>query len=223
MISSIKSKIESLNLNYKKEMLILGVANFFLVVVLGLIIYFKPSIIFISGILIMICGFNYYYLNRYNQLLRKREFKLNLEFIEVFSYLRIYLYNDETVYAALKAINDFSSNLMKERIDNLLEEIDNDKSIKPFMNFASKFSNKTIEEVMISLYEIINSGNSDLYLNQFVKNFEDFKNRIEQNEEHKRIKYFETINMLSIVGSGLIIVVLALSVVSLLGEITNGF
>lgn len=223
MLNSLKMKIESLNLNYKKEITVLGIINALLLVLLIVVVILKPSIVFIAGIVFMDLVFNYYYLNRYNQMLRKREFKLNLEFIEVFSYLRIYLYNNETVYIALKTINDFASSLMKERIDTLLLEIDSDKSVSPFMNFASKFSNKTIEEVMISLYEITNSGNSDLYLNQFVKNFEDFKNRIEQNEENKRIKYFETINMLSIVGSGLIIIVLALSVVSLLGEITSGF
>ena len=70
---------------------------------------------------------------------------------------------------------------------------------------------------------MVNSGNKDIYLNQFIKVFEDFKTRNEEENEEKRYRKFDTLNMLSIVGSGYIMVILALCIVSLLGEATNGF
>ena len=112
---------------------------------------------------------------------------------------------------------------MKERLDQLLADIDEDKTVQPFISFARLFQNKVIEEVMISLYEMVNSGNKDIYLNQFVKVFEDFKTRNEQEAEEKRYRKFDTLNMLSVVGSGYIMIVLSLTIISLLGEATNGF
>ena len=112
---------------------------------------------------------------------------------------------------------------MKDRIEQLLSDIDEDKTVQPFITFARLFQNKVIEEVMIALYEMINSGNKDIYLNQFVKVFEDFKTRNKQEAEEKRYRKFDTLNMLSVVGSGYIMIVLSLTIISLLGEATNGF
>lgn len=219
----LKTKIEELNLNYKKEMSVLFLVDLILIAFGISLIFLKISIIFTSGCLLGALLFSFYYLNRYNTMLNEREKKLDNEFIEIFSYLRIYLYNEETVYTALKNIKEFASERMIERLDTLLSDIDNDKSIQPFLTFAKLFKNKVIEEVMISLYEMVEGGNKDIYLNQFIKIFEDFKNRTETEEEEKRYRKFDTINMLSILGSGYIMIVLSLCVISLLGEATNGF
>lgn len=220
---NLKRKIEELNLNYKKEISILFLIDLFLIAIGIALMFLKMSILFTAGCILGAMLFSFYYLNRYKVMLDEREKKLDNEFIEIFSYLRIYLYNEETVYTALKNIKEFASERMIERLDTLLSDIDNDKSIQPFLTFAKLFKNKVIEEVMISLYEMVEGGNKDIYLNQFIKIFEDFKNRTETEEEEKRYRKFDTINMLSILGSGYIMIILSLCVISLLGEATNGF
>ena len=156
-------------------------------------------------------------------MLLKKELALDDEFIEIFSYLKIYIANKESVYKALTNIKEFASPRMLERLDDLTNEIDNDKTIQPFINFARKFKNKVIEEVMIALFELINNGNNEAYLNQFIKIFEDFKNRRENEDKDKRFRLFDTINMMSLVGSGYIMIILSFCVIQLLGEATNGF
>lgn len=222
-MKKIKNLIEGLNLNYKKEIGILLAIDIFLILGLVGILFLNISFIFIAIYALMIPIFNYYYLNRYQVLKHKKELKLDNEFIELFSYIRIYLFNQETVYTSLKNILEFSSPKMKERIEGLLGSIDEDKTIQPFIDFARLFQNKLIEEVMISLYEMVNTGNSELYLNQFIKVFEDFKNRYEKDKETKRYDKFDRYNMLSLVGSGMIMIILSLAVISLVGEVSNGF
>ncbi len=222
-MKSLRKKIEDLNLNFVKEISILCSINFVLILGVILLFIFNFSIILPIGIILVTIFFNFSYLNRYNQIIKKQQVKLDNEFIEIFSYLRIYLFNQETVYTALKNIIDFASEEMKERLNQLLNDIDNDKSIQPFINFAKLFNNKIIEEVMISLFEMVNNGNNELYLTQFIKVFEDFKNRNEKEAENNRINGLDTLNMLSILGSGLIMIILSFAVINLLGEATNGF
>ncbi len=222
-MKNLRQKIESLSLNFAKEMSILAVVNVLLIAALIAMFFINLSILVIIGIAITIVAFNLFYLNRYNTMILNKEKKLDNEFIEIFSYLRIYLYNEETVYSALKNISEFASPKMKDRIEQLLSDIDEDKTVQPFITFARLFQNKVIEEVMIALYEMVNSGNKDIYLNQFIKVFEDFKTRSEDENEEKRYRKFDTLNMLSVVGSGYIMVILALCIVTLLGEATNGF
>ena len=222
-MNKLKEKIAKLNLNFQKEMLTLGIIDFILLALGVALYFFNISYVVIILVFLGIIVFSFYYLNRYDSMLLKKELALDDEFIEIFSYLKIYIANKESVYKALTNIKEFSSPRMLERLDDLTNEIDNDKTIQPFINFARKFKNKVIEEVMIALFELINNGNNEAYLNQFIKIFEDFKNRRENEDKDKRFRLFDTINMMSLVGSGYIMIILSFCVIQLLGEATNGF
>ena len=222
-MNKLKEKISKLNLNFQKEMLTLGIIDFILLALGVALYFFNISYLVIILVFLGIIVFSFYYLNRYDSMLLKKELALDDEFIEIFSYLKIYIANKESVYKALTNIKEFASPRMLERLDDLTNEIDNDKTIQPFINFARKFKNKVIEEVMIALFELINNGNNEAYLNQFIKIFEDFKNRRENEDKDKRFRLFDTINMMSLVGSGYIMIILSFCVIQLLGEATNGF
>ncbi len=222
-MNKLKEKIAKLNLNFQKEMLTLGIIDFILLALGVALYFFNISYLVIILVFLGIIVFSFYYLNRYDSMLLKKELALDDEFIEIFSYLKIYIANKESVYKALTNIKEFASPRMLERLDDLTNEIDNDKTIQPFINFARKFKNKVIEEVMIALFELINNGNNEAYLNQFIKIFEDFKNRRENEDKDKRFRLFDTINMMSLVGSGYIMIILSFCVIQLLGEATNGF
>lgn len=222
-MNKLKEKIAKLNLNFQKEMLTLGIIDFILLAFGVALYFFNISYLVIILVFLGIIVFSFYYLNRYDSMLLKKELALDDEFIEIFSYLKIYIANKESVYKALTNIKAFASPRMLERLDDLTNEIDNDKTIQPFINFARKFKNKVIEEVMIALFELINNGNNEAYLNQFIKIFEDFKNRRENEDKDKRFRLFDTINMMSLVGSGYIMIILSFCVIQLLGEATNGF
>ena len=221
-MQKLKSKIESLNLDFSKEMMKLGVINLILIVGIVVLSIFKFNVIAISLLLGALVIFNYFFLTRYSKIEKEKKVKLDESFIEVFSFLRIYLSNKETVYHSLNEVKAFADSTLEEKLELLINQIDEDKSIKPYIEFASIFQDKVIEEVMIALYEITNSGSSDIYLNQFNKIFEELKTRIENEKSYKRIKFFDNLNIFSIVGSGIIMVTLSFAVISLLGGIING-
>lgn len=222
-MNKLKEKMAKLNLNFQKEILTLSIIDLILLA-LGVVLYFfNVSYLVIILLALGIIVFSFFYLNRYDSMLLKKELALDDEFIEIFSYLKIYISNKESVYKALMNIKEFASPAMLQRLDDLTNEIDNDKTIQPFITFSRKFKNKVIEEVMIALFELINNGNNEAYLNQFIKIFEDFKNRREREDKDKRFRLFDSINMMSLVGSGYIMIILSFCVIQLLGEATNGF
>lgn len=212
-----------LNLDPKKEFLKLVIGNLLIVVISILLIFFLKSLFYLAVLVLGVILFTYCFFYRYDQIEDNKRRKLEIEFVEVFSYLRIYLVNKETVYTALKKANEYTSKEMNQLINNFLIKIDEDKSILPFLEFGRYFKNKTIEEVMISLYQMIDGGYADNYLNQFILIFENLRKRTDEENSHLRLKKLQNLNLLSLVGSGYLMMVMLIVIVSIIGELTNGF
>lgn len=218
-MKKLKEKINFLNKNYKTEITRLLIIDFLICVsFIFLIIYSKNLLILIYffGILVV---FNFFYLSRYQRIINKNNANLINEFINTFSYFRIYISNNMNAYNAFKEVSKYSSPFIKTKLLVLLDEIDEDKSLKPYMNFAKNFNNKKVEEVMIAIYEMVNEGNSENYLNQFTSVFTSFKARVEKTNQEKRFSKFNLINAMSMGGMMLIMILIMLSIVNMVGEI----
>lgn len=218
-MKKLKEKINFLNKNYKTEITRLLIIDFLICVsFIFLIIYSKNLLILVYffGILVV---FNFFYLTRYQRIINKNNANLINDFINTFSYFRIYISNNMNVYNAFKEVSKYSSPFIKTKLLVLLDEIDEDKSLKPYMNFAKNFNNKKVEEVMIAIYEMVNEGNSENYLNQFTSVFTSFKARVEKTNQEKRFSKFNLINAMSMGGMMLIMILIMLSIVNMVGEI----
>lgn len=218
-MKKLKEKINFLNKNYKTEITRLLIIDFLICVsFIFLIIYSKNLLILIYffGILVV---FNFFYLTRYQRIINKNNANLINDFINTFSYFRIYISNNMNAYNAFKEVSKYSSPFIKTKLLVLLDEIDEDKSLKPYMNFAKNFNNKKVEEVMIAIYEMVNEGNSENYLNQFTSVFTSFKSRVEKTNQEKRFSKFNLINAMSMGGMMLIMILIMLSIVNMVGEI----
>lgn len=218
-MKKLKEKINFLNKNYKTEITRLLIFDFLICVsFIFLIIYSKNLLILIYffGILVV---FNFFYLTRYQRIINKNNANLINDFINTFSYFRIYISNNMNAYNAFKEVSKYSSPFIKTKLLVLLDEIDEDKSLKPYMNFAKNFNNKKVEEVMIAIYEMVNEGNSENYLNQFTSVFTSFKARVEKTNQEKRFSKFNLINAMSMGGMMLIMILIMLSIVNMVGEI----
>lgn len=185
--------------------------------------FFTQSLLYLSLVLIVGLGFIYLAFKRYDYMIENRRRNLEMEFIEVFSYLRIYLSNKESVYRSLKQSSEYTSIEMKREITHFLERIDEDKSILPFIEFGNSFKNKVIEEVMISLYQMIDGGFTENYLNQFIALFDNFKSRFLKEDMLNRYKKMDVFTTLSLLGSGYILMTMLLVIVNIIGGMTNGF
>lgn len=218
-MKKLKEKINFLNKNYKTEITRLLITDFLICVsFIFLIIYSKNLLILVYffGILVV---FNFFYLTRYQRIINKNNANLINDFINTFSYFRIYISNNMNAYNAFKEVSKYSSPFIKTKLLVLLDEIDEDKSLKPYMNFAKNFNNKKVEEVMIAIYEMVNEGNSENYLNQFTSVFTSFKARVEKTNQEKRFSKFSLINAMSMGGMMLIMILIMLSIVNMVGEI----
>lgn len=173
--------------------------------------------IFIGTILITL------FFKRYNTLEERRRINLELEFIEVFSYLRIYLSNSENVYRALLQASEYTSNEMKSEITRFIKAIDEDKTIIPFVEFSKLFKNKVIEEVMISLYQMIDGGFTGNYLTQFISLFDNFKARYLNEDLVNRYKKMDLFTTFSLFGGAYIMFVILILIVNVIGGVISGF
>jgi len=216
-MKKLKNKIENLGLNYKKEMIMffIGFSLIVLLAIVSLMVLKNALSSLLAFFLLVVFTFVYFY--RYSVMEDSKKTKNIDNFIEYFSYFRIYIFNGESVYSALEKTLEFSDYQIKGYVEGLISEINDDKTIAPFMRFSNFFNNKLIEEIMISIYEMIENGNDSNYINQFTSLFEDFKLRTNKENEAKRLGKFDKYTMSSLVGSGIIMIILVYGIINLIG------
>lgn len=217
-MKKLKDKIEKLGYSFKKEATIfLILTTLLLLIISAIFIYLKQFFVLVIGLTLLIIfpiAYFYKYVNKDEYLNRK---KVN-DFINAFSFFRIYILNGDSVYQALNKTIEFANDEIKSLLEGLVLEINEDKTVTPFINFSHNFESKLVEEIMISTYEMIDNGNNSNYLNQFTNIFENFKNRINKENEEKRFNKFDKYCNSSLVGSGLIMIIILFGILNLLGE-----
>lgn len=221
MKKSYKERIENLGLNYTKEVLTLGIMIFTLIII-TIVGYFllRTNIILIIGIFLAII-LTFLYLSRYSNIEKNNEINHIDELISLLTYFEIFISNKNNVYTSFKMLLPYSSSFMSESINSLLLQIDNDKSVSPYINFASKFNAKIIESLMLSIYQMVDNGENDKQFDEFNALFSGIsKDRyISKIEEHKR--KLDSSSSYPLFGAGAIIIILAFSIFSIMGDLVN--
>jgi hypothetical protein len=144
------------------------------------------------------------------------------EFISVFTYFKIYLKNGLSVYDSLLEVRQYCSPWMYAQFDILINEIDGDKSILPYMNFAKKFNNNVVEEIMITIYQMVDDGTNYKYLSSFTYIFDEFKKNIETNNIEKENRSMGSKTTLCLIGSAIFTLAIMLGVIGMLGATLSG-
>ncbi len=211
-----------LGLSPKKEFFIFGTVNLVLVclAIVGKIML-KNNIFLLIGPGIAVI-FSILFLTRYETAINKINSDNLLEFSDLFGFFRIYIKNGYNVYNALKEISNFANDNLRELLEQLLTEIDNDKSVQPFINFARNFDEIIVEELMISIYQMIDEGEQSNYLVQFEFIFDKFSENLTAKELKKKDSRLATLSSSALVGSCFLIVVIAIGIVGVVGDLTNG-
>lgn len=220
-MGKLKNNIEYLGLSYKKEILKIILFNLIIIgLTIGAYFIFDQPFAFIVVIIIGLF-INYFLISSYsskkNQLLRMRED----EFVAIISYFKIFISNRSNVYHSLECLIPYASMWMGNEIQNLLNDIDVDKSVKPFVRFASNFNSPTIENVMISIYQMVDEGESENRLTQFTFTFETYAKEHKNQLIDSKQKSLDTINMFPLVGAGAMTMILMLSILTVIGDLSN--
>lgn len=152
----------------------------------------------------------------------KEEQALRKEFVNLFGFLEVYLSNRIPPYTALQRLIPFASESMGKRINDLIEGIDEDKSVAPYVRFASSFSSFAIKEVMISVYLIGEMGFESEYLAQFHLLFASFSEQEKRDQMDKKGKRLGNLQFFPLVGSALTMLMVTVGIMGAIGGIIGG-
>lgn len=164
--------------------------------------------------------FDYIFLNRKKWAEQRKAAMLEEEFVEIFSYFSIYVKNGLPSYAALEGVIPFSSLLMGEKLENLLAEIDEDKTVMPYVRFGDNFRSLEIKQVLIAIFKMAEEGGSEAYIRQFDTLFSALSNNARRAGIDKKKSKLETMGFLPLVGSAIAMMMIILAVAIMLQEMS---
>ena len=221
-MKKLKEKMLVLGLNPKKEFTIVLLLDLILILASVLLFIFLKEIIYLAICVGLAFIFDLVFLSRYSKQINDKNSRNLQEFAVIFGYFKIFIHNGYSVYSALKELISFANPDLKKMIEELIGDIDNDKSVQPFVKFAKEFNEIIVEEMMISIFQMIDDGASSDYLTQFDLIFDKFSDLLYQKFLQKKNSKLGTIASTALIGSSFLVVVLTIGIISIIGEVING-
>lgn len=221
MKKSFKDRITDLGLSYTKELLILFAIN---LVLMGasIAIFFITHMIaatIVGGIILITA--DYLYLSRYSSMEKQKEKDHVEELISLLSYFEIFVSNGNNVYTSFRMLIPYCSPFMDDCINSLLNQIDSDKSVGPYINFAARFSNRIIESLMLSIYQMVDNGEASEQFKEFDVLFSSVSKEYKSGIIDEKKRGLDSLNVFPLVGAGAITIILAISIIGVIGEYIN--
>lgn len=218
----LKEKINTLELNTQKENVKITIPIILLVLIVGFLAYYFKNYMIVSLLMPLILVYLFIISTLYDKKIIAFHHQNESEFVVLTNYIQTYLQNGFNVYKSFESSIQFVSPWMKNKIGRLLSDIDNDKTIAPFIRFAHYFNSSLVEQVMISLFLMVDNGANTEYIVRFTPIFK----QLEKDSERKTLKNiegrFDTLNLLPVIGSALITLLIITGVVGLIGGALNG-
>ena len=221
MKSSLKENIEFSGLSFKKEIIKILLINIILALGIGAFYYFLRQIIItvFAGIFLLVI--DYALLTNYGSKKRKILADREAEFIVIISYFEIFISNSNNVYQSFKLCLGYCSDWMKDKIENLIKEIDEDKTVKPFVNFANNFASPIVGNVMLSIFQMVDQGERGDQMTQFTILFDELSKSHQKDLIEKKKNSLDSMNSYPLIGAGAITILVTFCIVALLGEMIN--
>ena len=218
---TLKERIESLGLNYVKEMII--AFSFTLIsFVFALLIYFFLKELIYAGITLVIgVSISILYLSRYSSLEKKVENEHVDELVSLLSYFEIFISNGNNVYTSFRLLLPYCSLFMEDAINSLLNHIDADKTVGPYIQFASKFNNRIVESLLLSIYQMVDNGENISQFSEFDLLFSNIKEKYLTDLIDEKKKSLDFLNSFPLFGAGAITITLSMCIIQIIGEYIN--
>ena len=219
MKNSLKETIDFVGLSYKKELLKIILINAVLLVGAVLVYFLLDNLIYAIMLFIGLCLLDFFLLTRYNDkkqaILKNRENEL----VAIISYFEVYIQNNNNVYQSFAQLIPYCSDWMKEKIETMLNEIDNDKTVQRFINFAKNFQQLSSHSLMLSIYQMIDQGENSEQLLQFNIIFDELSKNRNKEMINQQDRALSNMSTFPLIGAGLITVTLTISILTILGDL----
>lgn len=222
MTNKFRNSIEEVGLNYKKEMVKILLTDFAILLVFIALFIFVIREYYILLLAVALIGvIDYLFFNSYTVKKNNVVKSHDEEFIAIISYFQTFIINRHNVYQSFNQLLPFSSLWMKDKIENFLRAIDIDKSVKPFVDFASHFNLGVAKNVMLSIYQMVDQGENSSQLTQFTFLFQSMSENFNCELREKKSKSLGSVTAFPLIGAGAIVIILSISIISVVGEMIN--
>ncbi len=207
---------DKLQIDFKKNILALILKIALVGICSLLLILFVNYQIGIFSLLIIIPIFLFHIFQlekKYHHLIASKE----IAFFGFYRNLINLLENKVIIYNALKETIDFVDETIKNDVLKLIENIENDSSIQPFIEFSNQFENIQIKQMILILYQSQeNSKNAQLLENMGNTLFQIQDEAINEYVE-KEVKSLEKFYLFPLILSALAIVLFSVFIFQSIG------
>ena len=221
MKNSLKSKIEYCGLNYKTETTKLALINVGLLLISGVAYLIFKELNYLIYISLLQLTLDYLLLSNYSTKMKQLDEERENEFVTIISYFEVFISNKNNVYQSFCKLVQYSSDWMKDLITNFVKEIDSDKTVQPFINFANNFKPKIISNIMLSIFTMVDQGESFEQINQFQILFEQLLKSKKLENLEKKQRSLSVLASLPLIGAAGMTITLTISVISIIGDLVN--
>lgn len=219
--NKLKSLIEFIGLDYKKECIKYALL-FIIGILLGTAFYIFLKNIFLLflglGISLFLC---YALLNKHLGMKTKLKKERDEEFINLINYFQTFIKNRNNVYQSFNKLLEYSSDWMQEKITRFLHDVDLDKSVKPFIDFASNFKLIIAKNIMLSIYQMVDEGEDNLHLSQFDSLLMQLDQSHQEQLKEDKKKSLQMLTSSPMIGAVLITIILSISIIRVMGDMIN--
>ena len=221
MKRTLKERITALGLSYQREMLVIfSILLFSIGGTLAFILLLNQiliGVIFLSiGIVLL-----FFYISRYSSIEKRLEKERVDNLVSLISYFEIFISNGHNVYTSFKMLLEYADPFLQDAITSMLNQIDVDKTVGPYINFAAKFNDRIVESLMLSIYQMVDNGEQAINLNEFDLLFSNIKEKYHDDLIEGKKKSLDSLNSFPLIAAGAITLVLSLSIISVIGDYIN--
>ena len=222
-MSRFRLMIEELGLSFSKEVIKFVIFNTVFLLLVALVFFLKLEYYYYLVVGVLFILGDYFFLSSYRSRYQNMIYLHDDELVALFSYFQVFISNHIPVYSAFTNLLPYASDWMKEKINKLLKEIDNDKSVQPFINFSRHFQNLVFESLCISLYQMVDEGEDLNKSNEFIFLFNEVDQSNMRRKMEKKKRSLDILASFPLFGSGIITVTLTLSIVASIGGLISVF
>ena len=221
-MKKLKNKINILNLVYKKEMTKLILSTILINVVIILCALYLKNLQLLFLTILTTIAIIYTFNKDYDKRIKEYNQNLENEFVTTLNYIQTYLTNGFNVYQSISEVLKICNKDLNKLLTNLLSNIDEDKTVTPFITFSKNFESPLIQQVMISLYLMVENGTDINYISRFTPLFTQLKKDNEQKIVKNINSKYDSLNLLPVIGAGIITVIIIIGIVSIIGGMLKG-
>jgi len=219
--NSLEESIRYLGLSFKKEMFKILTYNLVIALMCATMFYLMKNMIVIIMGIFFIVAIDAFLITSYSRRKAYLNYKRANEFISLISYFQTFINNHCNVYQSFSRLKEYSSDWMKQQLDRFLANVDNDKSVQPYIDFSEVFKLPIARNIMLSIYQMIDEGASDEQMGQFTFLLNIMNQQHNEELKDKKERSLSSVGTYPMIGAGILMLCLSMGVLSSVGDIVN--